>query len=254
VIISNELPAFGDASGAIASRFVVLTLSKSWLGHEDHRLTSVLFEELPGILNWSLDGLRNLRSADAFTEPQSSTDAIVALQDLVSPVSAFVRDCCEVGDGHEVPVDELYKAWRSWCEDEGRDRPGTAATFGKNLRATVVGIKKIRAGGDDAREYRYVGIRLKQQWPRPRTYPDADVRVRAGVLGGNDEKCRSDADVPARPSSSPLLSQLDTSDDTPEELFGQPLVPCATCGELTHRRYRGRPLHVNCQLQEQGRI
>jgi P4 family phage/plasmid primase-like protien len=34
VIISNELPHFGDASGAIASRFVVLTLNKSWLGQD----------------------------------------------------------------------------------------------------------------------------------------------------------------------------------------------------------------------------
>jgi putative DNA primase/helicase len=254
LIISNELPSFGDASGAIASRFVVLTLKRSWLGKENHALTSELLTELPGILNWALEGLSRLQEQDRFTEPQSSIDATIALQDLVSPISAFIRDRCDVGAEHEIPVDELYRSWRSWCEDEGRDRPGSVATFGKNLRAKVAGVMKIRAGGDDSREYRYVGIRLKQQWPRPRTYPDADVRVRAGVLGENEEKCRSDDDVPARPSSSPLLSQLDSSDVTPEELFGQPLVPCAMCGELTNRRYRGCPLHVNCQLQEQGGI
>jgi len=47
MILSNELPAFGDASGAIATRFVVLTLTRSWLGHEDHELTPSLLEELP---------------------------------------------------------------------------------------------------------------------------------------------------------------------------------------------------------------
>ena len=35
MIISNELPAFGDASGAIASRFILTTLTRSFLGHED---------------------------------------------------------------------------------------------------------------------------------------------------------------------------------------------------------------------------
>jgi phage/plasmid-associated DNA primase len=156
-----------------------------------------------------MDGLRSLKAIDAFIEPQSSTDAIMTLQDLVSPISAFIRDRCDVGAKHEVPVDELYRAWRSWCEDEGRDRPGSAATFGKNLRAKIAGVKKIRAGGDDAREYRYVGIRLKQQWPGPRTYPDEDDGVAAGVLGENGQNSRSDADVPARPSSSPLLSPLE---------------------------------------------
>lgn len=206
VIISNELPHFGDASGAIASRFILLTLNKSWLGQENHRLTAALLEELPGILNWSLDGLRCLREADAFTEPQSSTDAIVALQDLVSPVTAFIRDRCEVGAEHEVPVDEIYSAWRSWCQDEGRERPGTSATFGKNLRARVAGVRKIRPEVHDNREYRYVGIRLKQQWPRPRTHPDADTGVPADVLAANGENPRSDGYVLGRPSSSPLLS------------------------------------------------
>ena len=55
--------------------------------------------------------------ADALTEPTSSSDARAALADLVSPVSAFVRDGCDRGG--EDPVDELFSAWRSWCEDNG---------------------------------------------------------------------------------------------------------------------------------------
>jgi putative DNA primase/helicase len=35
LIISNELPRLGDASAAIANRFVVLLLQQSWLGKED---------------------------------------------------------------------------------------------------------------------------------------------------------------------------------------------------------------------------
>ncbi|MFD0657189.1 DNA primase family protein [Thermocatellispora tengchongensis] len=35
MIMSNELPNFGDASGAIVRRFVVLTMTASWLGRED---------------------------------------------------------------------------------------------------------------------------------------------------------------------------------------------------------------------------
>lgn len=60
MILSNELPRFGDASGAIADRFVILRLTQSWLRREDSELTAALLTELPGILNWSLDGLTRL--------------------------------------------------------------------------------------------------------------------------------------------------------------------------------------------------
>lgn len=56
-IVSNELPKFGDASAAIVGRIVLLPLSRSWLGKEDHALEVSLRDELTGILNWALAGL-----------------------------------------------------------------------------------------------------------------------------------------------------------------------------------------------------
>lgn len=96
LIISNELPAFGDASGAIASRFILTTLTESFLGHEDIGLEDKLIAELPGILNWALGGLERI-SRQRFTVPKSSAKAVAALQDLVSPMSKFVRECCDQG-------------------------------------------------------------------------------------------------------------------------------------------------------------
>ena len=134
MILSNELPRFGDASGAISSRFVILMTTKSFLGRENSKLTAELLAELPGILNWSLDGLTRLARNGALTEPKSSADARTALQDMVSPMSAFVREQCDRGG--EVPVDELFAAWKTWCE-ENNHRAGSVQTFGKDLRAVV---------------------------------------------------------------------------------------------------------------------
>jgi putative DNA primase/helicase len=159
LVISNELPRFGDASGAIANRFVVLTLHRSWLDHEDPELTDKLLIELPGILNWVLDGLARLNARGRFTEPTSSRDAIMALADLVSPTSAFVRDRCDVGPLHEVLVEDLYAAWKEWTEANGH-RPGSVQTFGTNLRAVLPGLKIVRPRDGDARERHYRGVRL----------------------------------------------------------------------------------------------
>lgn len=162
MILSNELPRFGDASGAIAHRFIVLTMRRSWLGKENTSLTSELTAELPGILNWALDGLARLNEQGRFTEPESSVEAVIAMKDDASPMSAFVRECCEVGPGHEVSVDDLYQAWKAWCEDNGRDRPGTVQAFGRNLMAVVPQVRVYRPRDGERRLPRvYRGIKVR---------------------------------------------------------------------------------------------
>lgn len=172
VVVSNELPRFGDASGAIAHRFVVLTLTESWLGREDRALEEELTAELPSILNWALEGLARLQGNGRFTEPRSSLDAIVALEDLVSPVAAFVRDRCDKG-AHEVPCAALYAEWKSWAEDNGH-RAGSAQSFAKDLRAVIPSLRVVRPREGEGRERRYQGIRVKSlsQWLDPRTTAD----------------------------------------------------------------------------------
>jgi putative DNA primase/helicase len=157
LLVSNELPRFGDASGAIANRFIVLTLRASWLGRENPALTDQLLSELPGILSWTLDGLEQLTARGRFTEPTSSADAVVALADLVSPVSAFVRERCEIGAGYEVRCDELFANWRTWATDNGH-HVGSSASFGRDLRAVLPSLRSIRRREDD-RQRAYVGLR-----------------------------------------------------------------------------------------------
>ena len=38
LILTNELPKIADASGALASRFIIVTLTQSFYGQEDHGL------------------------------------------------------------------------------------------------------------------------------------------------------------------------------------------------------------------------
>jgi putative DNA primase/helicase len=182
VIISNELPRFGDASGAIANRFVILQTHKSWLGSENTYLTQELLPDLPGILNWALDGLEGLTGSGALAEPKSSADARVALQDLVSPVSAFVRDCCR-REG-EVPVKELFAAWKLWCEDNGH-RVGSSQSLGRDLRAVLPALRVFRPHGG---ERSYVGISL----PAPRLAAHADVDPAIAFVRGSMGSPRSE--------------------------------------------------------------
>ena len=149
LIMSNELPRLNDSSGALASRFILLQFDRSFYGHENPTLTDELLEERPGILNWALDGFERLVARGRFVQPDSAKEALREMEDLGSPMAAFVRDRCTLGP-HEVSVDALYEHWKIWCTENGRDRPGTKQTFGRDLRAAVPGlrIRQPREGED----------------------------------------------------------------------------------------------------------
>jgi putative DNA primase/helicase len=160
VILTNELPRFTDSSGALASRFIVLMLHKSFYGRENPALTEELCEELPGIFNWALDGLQSLRARKRFQQPQSSQDAIQELEDLASPVGAFIRDCCSLGPDKSIEVDALYRRYQKWCEHTGRGA-SNRQVFGRDLRASRPEIKRRKIGPADDRMPTYTGVTIK---------------------------------------------------------------------------------------------
>ncbi|MFF8284115.1 phage/plasmid primase, P4 family [Streptomyces albus] len=172
MILSNELPNFGDSSGVIARRFIALTMTLSWLGKEDTGLTAKLSAEMPGILNWALDGLARLEETGRITEPASSREAVTTMQDTASPTSAFVRECCQTGPTCAVPVDDLWAVWKVWAEDNGVRSLGTKQMFGRNLQSVVPQLHRARPRGDDGKQVpTYTGVALKDS---PRNPPGRD--------------------------------------------------------------------------------
>jgi putative DNA primase/helicase len=160
-IISNELPRLGDASSAIVGRLVLLTTTRSWLGKEDYELENNLRKELTGILNWALDGLERLTvdNENHFTRFAAADEAITQMRDLASPVGAFVRERCELGPDAEIAVDELYAAYKDWCQI-GEYPKSPKAHFGRDLRAACPSVRKTRPRNGSDRHPVYAGIAL----------------------------------------------------------------------------------------------
>jgi putative DNA primase/helicase len=148
MFLTNELPRMSDSSAALAGRFLILRLTQSFYGKEDVTLTSTLMEELPGILLWAIEGLKRLMARGHFVQSQTTVDAVRELEDLASPVLAFVRDCCLVEIGQRVWVDDLYGAWKQWCERDGRTIVTTKQTFGRDLAAAAPRVIHRRGAGD----------------------------------------------------------------------------------------------------------
>lgn len=159
--MGNDAPTFSDASGALAGRMVHVEFRTSFLGREDHGLMGRLLPELPGILNWALRGLAELTVRGRFLPPASSDEAQELVARMSSPVSAFIADRCELAPVAEVLLDDLFIAYRAWCDNEGRERRATKDTFSRDLRTATGGqvtTKQVRVGGGRVRMAS--GIRL----------------------------------------------------------------------------------------------
>lgn len=148
-ILTNVMPKFADASSALANRFVPLMMTKSFLGEEDVGLTDKLLVELPGILNWAVEGWRRLRARGHFLPPQSSREAVRDLTELASPAAAFISERCRLEPEAMTPKDEMFNAWKVWCESNNTF-PGDKVHFSSKLLAAgngKIAITKPRADG-----------------------------------------------------------------------------------------------------------
>ena len=167
VLISNELPRLRDVSGALAGRLIILRFTRSFYGHEDMALFDRLRPELPGILRWAIAGWERLNRRGKFLQPRSAGELVATMDELASPIASFLRDRCVIEDDATCPVPTLYEAWRSWCQERGREAVGDEHSFGRDLHAVIPGLATTRPRTPLGRLRHYQGIRLAHA-ARPR--------------------------------------------------------------------------------------
>jgi putative DNA primase/helicase len=160
VVLANELPAFLDPTGVLASRFLLYRFRQSFYGREDRGLTAKLAAEVSGILNWALDGLDRLRETGRFGQPASGVEELWHWQDRVNPVGRFVRTGCVLDPSAEVKRDTLFLAYSDWNEAKKAGGPTLLEAFGRKLKA-VFPITEYRPWADPPapRPRYYRGIR-----------------------------------------------------------------------------------------------
>lgn len=164
-ILTNELPALLDSSGAFAIRLIIVHFPNTFLGREDHMLSATLDGELSGILNFAIEGYARLRERGYFKQPAKSEALRDSVETLGSPVKAFVRDRCKLGHPGEVATGVLYAAWKRWCEEGGGGgmSPGSKEWFTRNLYSAFPGVTQARRGPTEKRTYVMMGLSLAQE-------------------------------------------------------------------------------------------
>ena len=182
VLMTNILPGIVDGGGAVASRFIVLRFTQSFFGREDHKLTEKLVAELPGILNWALDGLNALQARGAFIQPASGREAVDELVRKTTPILGFISDALEFDAGAWVAKDDLYDVYRQWCAAEGAKHVLQKSTFmgevytNSDGRLTTYSPRVRRKDGSSKPLKAVKGARIRNEWLE-RIVPNEDTEV-----------------------------------------------------------------------------
>jgi len=117
----NHKPVITDNSPAMWRRIRLIPFLCTFEGQQaDKRLLEKLKAEAPGILNWMIQGCMAWQK-EGLEPPPPVQEATREYQEDSDPLSAFVKDRCEAGDGFEVGRGELYDAYRKWCEDNDQE-------------------------------------------------------------------------------------------------------------------------------------
>ncbi|KKN26355.1 hypothetical protein LCGC14_0875400 [marine sediment metagenome] len=163
-IAMNDLPGFSDPAKALVARSIILNFPNSYVDREDFTLKDRLRKEARDgkLINFALQGLKDLRERGRFTMPESSKPLLQQLTEITAPVTAFIKECCTKNADAYITKSQLYEAWEMWCAKTGH-KAGNNIYFGRWLKQACPTIIDFRAKVGDRRQYTYRGLDL-QPW------------------------------------------------------------------------------------------
>ena len=160
IVTSNNLPNTSDPTLGFFRRWIFLPFNQIFFGSDFdlHRSKRIIETELPGVLNWALIGLKQLREHNEFFEPGEARDLKERFRQITNPLLVFIDEKLSVtfDDSGDSPGD-VYRTYRFWCETAGVQSLGKIK-FLERIEHEL-GVKKKRSGDQRV----LPGIRIKKE-------------------------------------------------------------------------------------------
>ncbi len=162
VIYSNEVLQLTENSNALTGRMIVLKMSKSFFNKEDTDLSFKLEQELGGIFNWAMEGLkRRIARGGHFVQPVSGKEYLDLMAELGNPIGSFSEDALEFSPDYMVRKEDVFACYKHWALKKSMP-PGTEQAFKRRFLAAtqeqLVRSEQVQENGE--RMQVYVGTKL----------------------------------------------------------------------------------------------
>jgi P4 family phage/plasmid primase-like protien len=155
----NHKPQVRGTDNAIWRRIRLVPFTETIPpAEQDKHLPDKLREERAGILAWAVEGCREWRR-EGLQAPDEVRQATGAYRAEMDVLGAFLRECCRKDPDENIGAQDLYKAYRLWCEDSG-ERPEGKRKFSSQLKERDYESRRSGANGS----YEWQGIALLNFW------------------------------------------------------------------------------------------
>jgi P4 family phage/plasmid primase-like protien len=169
----NQLPLFKDYGGSIGRRLIIIPMDEIIpAAKRDAGLWPKLESELPGIFNWALEGLRDLRKHGLF-EASVAKKAVKEHLAEGKPWEGWIVDTLDFDSTYssDLGCTEVYQAFEVHFQELGYRRVMNEAAFGKALKEVYPKVIRIRSQVNGQRSYRYAGLMWRTFGPTPSPIP-----------------------------------------------------------------------------------
>lgn len=119
VFSANELPEVNDRTYAFWRRWRLIPFEQDFTGTEDRELSDKLLAELPGILNWTLEGLSILHDEGDFPRTTTTEALKEKWKERADSLYWFVSEIIEEESKGWVSKDDFYQAYAEFCDANG---------------------------------------------------------------------------------------------------------------------------------------
>ncbi|MBF0898465.1 MAG: hypothetical protein HXK58_09345, partial [Campylobacter concisus] len=137
----NEKPKSGIDNGVFRRMLLIVFDKEVKDGQKIRGLSDRFNDELAGIFNMALAGLKRLIKQNKFTRSKRMQTELEEYKDSVNPLRTFVKDVIIADPDYFVPSAPLYKVYLAYMNDKG-GKPIAQKNFAQALRdeLTLAGI------------------------------------------------------------------------------------------------------------------
>jgi putative DNA primase/helicase len=120
---------------------------------------SILHDDIPGIFNEAMEGLRRLMTRGRFAAPEAAREATARMHDEADPFLTWLDedDAVSRGDDQSSPKDDVYRAYKTWCTRNGYS-PIASGPLGQRLKQLGVTSSRPRIGGGRVHYYNGISV------------------------------------------------------------------------------------------------
>ena len=167
VIYSNEVLQLTENSNALTGRMIVLKMTKSFFNKEDTELAHKLEQELSGIFNWAMEGLkRRLARGGHFIQPTSGKEYLDLMAELGNPMQPFADDTLVFDPLESIKKEDVFECWKRWALKRSM-APGTEQAFKRRFLAAMqehcVKSETVQVNGERVNLYQGIKLNAKAQ-------------------------------------------------------------------------------------------